>query len=201
MCMKRLLSTRFFLLLFTFHLVICFTIGCAGIRKLSDIKWTGNNTGISEKIENKGYYKSSPNELYGFIFYDDGTIVVVDTPTDSVLSIEGSYYDEDDNQWDLGYTGVYKIKGDTIHANVYRKNGFYLPSGFPIISWIEMMSRFTFRILDREKILWIDKHLLRDREFPDPEIVNDTLFFEPVSPLPPPNTEMKKKRWLWKKDD
>ena len=54
-----------------------------------------------------------------------------------------------------------------------------------------------FIILDKTKILWLEQHEM-DKEFPNPRIMNDTLIFYKAEQLPPPNTVMKKKRWLWK---
>ena len=193
------------ILLITLLLVNIF-YGCGvSIKSLSHIKWSGRNSGISEKVETMGYYKLFPKIPDAFVFYDDGTIVLCDGIPEDTTRFEGRYwplgssYENRPNQWE-GTTGVYKIQGDTIYANLYFRNRFYFSSRFniPFVTW---MYKLRFRILDRTRILWIDEHLM-DKEHPNPDVKNDTLIFHKAKQLPPPYTEMKRKRWLWqnKKD-
>lgn len=176
----------------------------SNIKSLSDIKWSGRNTGFSEMIETMGYYKLYPEVSEAFTFYDDGTIVLCNRTPDDTTHYEGQcwppgcYFDCANNQWGTGTTGVYEIKGDTIYANLYFRNILYFSSHFRIHidTW---MYKMRFKILDRTKIFWIDERLM-DKEFPNPDVKNDTLFFSyfhKTGQLPPPNTEMKKKQWLW----
>ena len=184
-------------------LIILFVECGTSIKKLSDIKWSGNNTGISEKIETKGYYKLAPNMHEAFVFYEDGTIVLCSRIPDDTTTYSGGYwplgctYQNSIGRWDGGTTGLYRIEGDTIFANMYFRNGFYFSLRFqiPFETW---MYKMRFQILDRTKVVWIDEHLM-DKEYPEPEMKNDTLIFYNAVQLPPPNTEMKKKRWLWDK--
>lgn len=189
------------LLLITF-ISVCISYGYGkSIKSLSDIKWSGSDTGISKKVEIMGYYKLFPKAPDAFVFYDDGTIVLCDGIPEDTTRYEGMYwppgsqYNNRFNQWE-GTTGLYKVQGDTIYANLYYRNCLYFSTNFRFLleTW---MYRMRFKILDRTKILWIDEHLM-DKEFPYPDVKNDTLLFYKTKQLPPPNTEMKKKKWLWK---
>ena len=196
---------------FIMALAILLTViltGCGpSVRSLSEIKWQGNSIeGLSGKINNVGYFghKSS-----AFIFYDDGTLVFTDLPKEITVSHSPDtiyrkqfgycyigYFNVELNEWDMAPNGVYRIEGDTIYANLYFKNRLYLfsRSGIPFQTW---MWKLKFHILDSSTILWVEIHEM-DKEFPLPEIIDDTLHFYPAEQLPPPNTEMKRKRWLWK---
>ena len=179
-------------------------VGCGtSIKSLSDIKWSGNDTGISKKVETIGYYKiPHPIPPEAFVFYEDGTIVLCNRIPEDTIHYEGGYYppgcifDKDTNRWGDGTIGLYRIVGDTIYANMYFKNCFYLSSRIHI-NFETWMYKMTFKILDRTRIVWIDEHLM-DKEFPNPKIKNDTLIFHRAEQLPPPNTYLKKKSWLWK---
>jgi len=191
-------------------ILITTSVGCTSIIKSSsDIKWSGQNTGINEKMENAGYYKIGPFSKYAFIFYDDGTLVLSDVPKDktepdsqsSSLGLKQwgpfySIYDRSLDRWDLGQTGLYRIEGDTIYANLYFRNCFHFSSRFRLY-FETYMWKLKFHIKDKTTIHWIDVHTI-DKEFPYPESVDKDLFFLKEEQLPPPNTEMKKKRWLWK---
>lgn len=186
----------------SFLIIILFS-GCkTSIKSLSDIKWSGKDTDISKKIDNMGYYKISDNSPEAFVFYEDGTVVLSGKIPGDTMNYEGSYFpsgsvfDKECNRWDEGTTGLYRIEGDTIYANMYFRNGFYLCQRIQI-HFETWMYKMRFRILDRTKILWIDEHLI-DKDYPNPEIINDTLVFYKSEQLPPPNTAMKKKSWLWK---
>ena len=181
-------------------LLIGVIFGCASsIRSLSDIKWTGKGTGISDRIDVMGYYKIHPNLREAFVFYDDGTIVFGRTPEN--LTTAGyyppcGYYENILNRWDGGMTGLFRVEGDTIFANMYFRNGFYFSPRCQIHLYT-VMYKMKFIILDKTKILWLEQHEM-NKEFPNPEIRDDTLTFYKAETLPPPNTVMKKKRWLWK---
>lgn len=184
-------------------LLICLTFGCASsIRSLSDIKWTGKETSISNKIDNLGYYKIHPKQPEAFIFYDDGTMVLCNripedtTCHESMMYPSGCTFDDTHNQWDDGTTGLYRVEGDTIYANMYFRNGFYFSPRCQIHLYT-VMYKMKFLILDKTKIIWLEEHEM-DKEFPNPRVMNDTLIFHKAEQLPPPNTVMKKKRWLWK---
>ena len=184
-------------------LLMALLSGCGtSIKSLSDIKWSGNDTGISKKIDNMGYYKISDKSPEAFVFYDDGTVVLCGGIPEDTTNYGGGYFppgcmfDKDINRWDGGgTTGLYRIEGDTIYANMYFRNCFYLSWRFRIYfeTW---MYKMKFLILDRTRILWIDEHLM-DKDYPNPEMINYTLIFHKAKQLPPPNTDMKKRRWLW----
>ena len=185
---------------FAIFLLIGATIQCASLEKEhSDIKWSGKNTGISEKLENIGYYKY-PSMGESFIFYDDGTLVLCGKiPADTVSYPfrsfpPGGYYDTDLNRWDIGATGLYRLEGDTIYANLYFRNCFHFSLRTRIYFSTELW-KLKFRILDRTTIVFCEEHYI-DKEFPYPKSRNDTLRFWKASQLPPPNTEMKRKKWL-----
>lgn len=177
-------------------------VGCGpNVRSLSEIKWSGGGCDAGEKINCYGYYKRSTGKE-AFVFYEDGTLVLSSrVPGDTTKYIYGLWpygavYEKSKNRWELGANGVYRIEGDTIYANLYFENRFYLfsRSGIPFQTW---MWKLKFHILDSSTILWLEIHEM-DKEFPLPEIIDDTLHFYPAEQLPPPNTEMKRKRWLWK---
>lgn len=195
--MKGIYNKQILLIAF---LLISISYGCGvSIKSLSDIKWSGRDSGISKKIETMGYYKLFPKAPDAFVFYDDGTIVLCDGIPEDTTRYEGRYWPPgsqyNNNQWE-GTTGLFKLIGDTIYANLYFRNCFYFSTHirFHFETW---MYRMRFKILDRTRILWIDEHLM-DKEFPNPDVRNDTLIFHKTKQLPPPNTEMKKKKWLWK---
>ena len=107
----------------------------------------------------------------------------------------GGYFDTDLSRWDIGATGLYRVEDDTIHANLYFRNCFHFSLRTRFYFSTEL-SKLKFHILDCTTIVLCEEHYI-DKEFPYPKICHDTLCFREV-PLPPPNTEMKKKRWLWK---
>jgi hypothetical protein len=162
------------------------------IKKASDIKWAGIETGISELLLNPGYFRSM-NTGQKFIFYNDGTFVLRDDLSypNSWSYWPSSYFDSDKGEWDLSGTGVYYIKGDTIIANVY--SAFHL---FGIRIW-DMMQKHRFKILCRNVIAFMDTRLI-DKEITEPRPRNDTLFFESDYSLPPPRCRIKRFKWLWK---
>ena len=92
------------------------------------------------------------------------------------------------------------LSADTIHANLYFRNCFHFSLRTRFYFLTELY-KLKFRILNRTTIVCFEEHYI-DKEFPYPETRNDTLHFWKSSQLPPPYTEMKKKRWLWqnKKD-
>ena len=74
--MKGMYNKQILLIAF---LLISISYGCGvSIKSLSYIKWSGRDSGISEKVETMGYYKFFPKLPDAFIFYDDGTIVLCD---------------------------------------------------------------------------------------------------------------------------
>jgi hypothetical protein len=183
--------------------------GCgSSARSLSDIKWQGNRIeGFSRTINNMGYFA----HRFTFIFYDDGTLVFTKLPKEITVSYSPndtiymeqlgycftSYFKEEFNEWVGGANGVYKIEGDTIFANLYFRNRIYLSASHSGIPFVTYMWKLKFHILDSSTIHWVEMHQM-DKEFPLPESIDDTLHFYPAEQLPPPNTEMKRKRWLWK---
>ena len=183
-----------------FFLLLVSNTKCASLMKQnSDIKWTGENTGISEKMENMGYYKY-PSVGESYIFYDDGTLVLCHRIPGDTISYAygpwppGGYFDTDLNRWDIGATGLYRVEGDTIYANIYFRNCFHFSLRTRFYFSTELW-KLKFRILNRTTIVLFEEHYI-DKEFPYPELRNDTLHFWKASQLPPPNTEMKKKKWL-----
>ena len=148
-----------------------------------------------------GYYKLYSSSPEAFIFYDDGTIVLChEIPEDTthyerMLWPPGCYYNEDLERWDIGATGVYRMEGDSIYANMYFRNCFHFSNRFRLYFSTELW-KLKFKIVDHTTIVWKEKQYM-DKEFPIPVVLNDTLLFTTASQLPPPNTEMKKKRWLW----
>lgn len=192
--------------LWVVFLLIGATVHCTSLVKLhSDIRWSGENTGISDKLENVGYYKY-PSMGEAYIFYDDGTLVLSNKVPDDTISYQygpwppGGYFDTDLNRWDIGATGLYRVEDDTIHANLYFRNCFHFSLRTRFYFSTELW-KLKFHILDSTTIVLCEEHYI-DKEFPYPETRNDTLHFWESSQLPPPYTEMKKKRWLWqnKKD-
>ena len=176
------------------------------IKSLSDIKWKKSLTDIKSKMANNGYYKRNTMPE-AFIFYDDGTLVFCNSiPNDTVSYRGGSfppggYYDQETKRWESGSSGVYKIEGDTIYANLYFENSIYFSIRFQLYFQL-FMYKLKFRIVDRETIIWCEEHEM-DGESAR-KIHNDTLHFIPCcSTLPPPDTRIRlKKKWLWedKKD-
>ena len=191
------------------HFLLLSLIICSGIasaqrmKSVSDIKWTGHDTGIGSVLENKGYYKSK-HLGEGYIFYDDGTFVLTDkVPGDTIvyhygLWPPGGYYDNELDRWDLGATGVYRIDGDVIYVNMYHRVGFYFSNKIRFHLYTEMY-KLKFTILDSTTLLWNEERMV-DKEVLFPRIINDTLYFWRNDELPPPNTNMKKKKWLWEKE-
>lgn len=186
-------------------LLIGATVQCTSlVKQYSDIKWSGKNTGIRDKLENLGYYKI-PSMGESYIFYDDGTLVLCLRIPDDTISYPygvwppGGYFDNDLNRWDIGATGLYRVEGDTIYANLYFRNCFHFSLRTRFYFSTELW-KLKFRILDRTTIVNFEEHYI-DKEFPYPNKRNDTLHFWKASQLPPPNTEMKKKKWLWSRKD
>lgn len=186
----------------------CFTEAFSkSAKSLSDIKFKGRDVGINRKIENYGYYKGLfKNSInVSFIFYDDGTLVLNSKiPGDTTCYScgwwpMGAYYDEDIDRWDDGADGVYELRNDTIYANLYFENCFYLSQH--IYFYFELyLYKLKFAVVDRNTIVWCERHNV---DYPETTYVNDTLRFIPATTeLPPPNTRLKlKKRWLWEKKE
>ncbi len=165
------------------------------IKKISDIKWAGCDTGISELLLNPGYFRSM-NTGQKFIFYNDGTFVLRGdisylTPN-SWYYWPSSYFDSKKDEWDLSGTGVYCLKGDTIIANVY--SAYHL---FGIRIW-DMMQKYRFKVLCRNVIVFMDSRFI-NKEITKLYPRNDTLFFESDYNLPPPKCRAKRFKWLWRK--
>ena len=183
-----------------FTLVIVMNHQCRSLPV--DMKWNGENTGISAKINNDGYFKF-PLIRDAFVFYDDGTIVQSsEVPNDTADYYggpypSGCYYEKEFDRWEGGASGLYRVEGDTIYANLYFRNGFYFGLKFQI-KFITSLWRMKFRIIDRNTIV-----LCEECEYHkyDSHVVerNDTLCYWPASQLPPPNTEFKNKRRFWEK--
>ena len=190
---------------FIMALAILLTViltGCGpSVRSLSEIKLSGRGCGAGEKINCYGYYKFT-GKSETFVFYEDGTLVLsIRVPGDTTKYIyqywpNGSVYEKSKNRWVFGANGVYKIEGDTIFANLYFRNRIYLSASHSGIPFVTYMWKLKFHILDSSTIHWVEMHQIKG--FTLPKIYDDTLHFYPAEQLPPPNTEMKRKRWLWK---
>ena len=138
-----------------FTLVIVMNHQCRSLPV--DMKWNGENTGISAKINNDGYFKF-PLIRDAFVFYDDGTIVQSsEVPNDTADYYggpypSGCYYEKEFDRWEGGASGLYRVEGDTIYANLYFRNGFYFGLKFQI-KFITSLWRMKFRIIERNTIM------------------------------------------------
>lgn len=193
------------------------------IKSQSNIKWKGMSTGISSKLRINGFYAKKETDDTSFLFYDDGTIVLCDMkemwtlglvkrpkdtspfemPSDTIVqkyqqipSI-GCWFEDQIHRWDIGTNGVFEIKGDTIYANLYWRNCFDFGLKRRIYLYTELY-KLKFHIIDDTTMTLCEAHYM-DKEYPYPQKLSDTLRFIPaLSPLPPAQTEMKQKKWLWK---
>ena len=164
----------------------------------NNIKWTGHNTGINTILENRGAFEYKQYRDV-FIFYDDGTLVFsnlnfddttricpIPWPYDSINTSDvdwssiygtglswppGAYYDTDLDQWDIGATGLYRLEGDTIYANLYWRNCFHFSFRTRFYFSTELW-KLKFRVLDRTTIELCEKRYI-DKEFPYPKICHD----------------------------
>ena len=193
------------------YLLLCILVigfnfqSCFFHRVPVDIKWNGENNRISSLVDNAGYYKM-PVGSAAFVFYDDGTLVKSSrVPNDpDALHVgswpPGCYYENELDRWEGGASGLYRIEGDTIFANLYFRNGFYFSLKFQI-KFITDLWKLKFRIIDRNTIVLCEEQEIdkgHQWEYP-PLMKNDTLHFWEASQLPPPNTEFKNKRRFWEK--
>ena len=182
-----------------FTLVIVMNHQCRSLPV--DMKWNGENTGISAKINNDGYFKF-PLGGGAFVFYDDGTLVKTNkVPNDTADFFawpypHGCYYEKKLDRWEGGSSGLYRVEGDTIYANLYCRNGFYFGLKFQI-KFVTYLWRMKFRIVDRNTIVLCEECEYKSSDS-YVEKRNDTLRYWP-SQLPPPNTEFKNKRRFWEK--
>jgi hypothetical protein len=187
--------------------VICLFCSCAGttIKSLSDIKWSGKDINIRNHINNDGYFFDQKRGLK-YIFYDDGTFVCACRACLDTLA-EGEDGDLavssfENNEWDRTGTGIYRLSNDTIFVNNYYVEGFYFPlntsllllrSSLLHIKLYTLMIKQKFKIIDRQTILLFETHWSDGLRYNR----SDTLRFVKHDNLPPSNTTLKKKKWLW----
>ena len=157
----------------------------------SDIKWTGQNTGISNKIRIDGFYTDScSNEI--LIFFEDGTcakcwadnadIGVMETDLASQIRCEG--YKK--GKW--GYEiGVYEMRNNTIVANYYYSD-FYM-----FINLWRYMTRIEYKIEGASSI-----RAIKQEGFGRIGIEGTTFVFYHSDVMPSSDNKMKKKKWMWK---
>ena len=172
------------------------------VQSVSDIKYPDiSNT--KKAFRTDGYYvrkvedRDYSGEIRILIFYDDGTFSnhLMQTPKDTNDVVDIDKYiirSKSSILYNYGeYYGVYRVDGDTIFVNEYRRD---LIAGFE-------MYKLHFLIINDETLLYF--------YFEDPQQIykNETIKWDRneeyvfrQAKLPKPHDRfLKKKKWLWEK--
>jgi len=165
-----------------------------GIIASSDIKWTGKDTGISNKIRVDGFYADScSNEI--LIFFEDGTSAKCWTECIDFekmkTDLASQLYDNGYKKGKWGYEiGIYEMRNDTIVAN------YYYSDFFMFCNLWRYMTKIEYKIENSNSI-----RVISQKGFGRADFEGSTFKFHHSNIMPSSNNKMKNKKWLWKDID
>jgi len=169
------------------------------IKSCSDIKWTGVDTGIENKMRIDGFYVDSDRK-HCLIFFKDGTCAkwipdadLNDIKTDLSTEIYRDLYKRTKGEWSYNI-GVYKVENDLITANYYYWDFLMFCN-----LWRDM-TKIEYKIEDDNtisaiRILNFDTNSKPPRVYKNDTIVKYKFYHSDI--LPQSNNKMQQKKWMW----
>lgn len=143
------------------------------LAKDPHLRWTGKPTGLSEKLNITGCYDMS--SIYQCMhFEEDGTVY-----------------------GDVGNSiGVYKLVGDTIKMQLYKRSGF-------LKNWARR--HFDFLILNKDSLMYFDEqYVSSDGRIDMPASLRERFTFTHYDCPPnfnPTTVWPRDKKWMWEREE